>query len=230
MIIRVIPSITFFSFLNNARKGTLKTTYLFLQTGRKSVEEILPKYYNQSMIYTWNEIVKKEGNRNLANQSVANRKYIKVSHGIYVDDGQYISELEQLFVKYPRATLTLQSAFSYYNLTDNIPDKYHLVTPSNSHLIANPKVTQTYMNENIIDIGREKLATKYGYIYIYNKERMLIELFRHKTKLPINYFLEVVSSYRVLKSMEVISFRKVSEYCQKITYGDGILKEIQETI
>lgn len=182
------------------------------------------------MVYTWEEIVKIEGNINKAYKSVEERKYKKVSHGVYVDDSEHISELEQLFVRYPRATLTLQSAFDYYELSDYIPNKYYLVTPYNAHTIKNSKVSQSYMNEEMIEIGREKIITKYGYIYIFDKERMLIELFRLKTKLPKEYFLEVVSSYRTLKSTEAISLRKTSDYCMKITNGKRILKEIQEMI
>ena len=86
------------------------------------------------------------------------------------------------------------------------------------------------MNGDFINIGRERIKTEYGYIYIFNKERMLIELFRLKKKLPRAYFLEVVSSYRTLKIKEEISLRKVSEYCEKMNCGINILKEIQEMI
>lgn len=182
------------------------------------------------MVYTWEEIVKREGSISKAYTSIKKRKYKKVSHGVYVDDGECISELEQLFIRYPRATLTMQSAFDYYELSDYIPDKYYLVTPNNSHTIQNSKVSQSYMSEEMIEIGREIVKTNYGIIYIFDKERMLIELFRLKVKLPRDYFLEVVSSYRVLKSMEAISLRKISNYCMKISGGEKILREIQEMI
>ena len=182
------------------------------------------------MVFTWNEIVKKEGSVALAYASVDKRKYKRVAHGIYVDDDEYISELEQLFTRYPRATLTMQSAFDYYEMSDYVPDKYYLVTPYNAHTIDNSKVSQSYMDEEMIQIGRETIKTKYGYINIFDKERMLIELFRLKTKLPHGYFLEIVSSFRQLKALEAISLRKVSDYCKRITYGERILKEIQEMI
>ena len=82
----------------------------------------------------------------------------------------------------------------------------------------------------MMSIGRQKIITQYGYIFIFDKERMLIELFRLKIKLPREYFLEVVSSYRVLKSMGAISMRKISEYCMKMPNGSRLLKEIQEMI
>ncbi len=182
------------------------------------------------MIYTWEDLLKKEGSRSLVETSIAKGKYKKISHGLYTDGDLFISEMEQLFARYPRATLTMQSAFEYYQLSNYIPDKYFIVTPYNAHRIDNDKVIQSYMDENLTKIGREKIDTEFGYVYIFDKERMLIELFRNKNKLPRDYFLEIVSSYRILKSMGVISFYKVSEYCKSFNNGTRILKEIQEVI
>ena len=182
------------------------------------------------MIRTWNEIVEIEGNINNARASIKKGKYQKVSHGVYEDDIVLFSKQEQLFVRYPRATLTMQSAFEYYDLSDYIPDKYYLVTPYNSHTIKDDKVSQSYMSEEIIEIGREKIQTKYGYIYIFDLERMLIELFRLKNKLSREYFLEVVSSYRKLKSNNQLSFYKISQYCMKMKRGNRLIREIQEMI
>lgn len=182
------------------------------------------------MIRTWNEIVEIEGGINNARKSTKNGKYQKVSHGVYVDDNVLISELEQLFVRYPRATLTLQSAFEYYDLSDYVPDKYYLVTPYNAHTIKDDKVSQSYMSEEMIEIGRVKVQTKYGYIYIFDLERMLIELFRLKNKLSREYFLEVVASYRKLKMDNQLSLYKVSSYCLNMKNGDRLLREIQEMI
>ena len=182
------------------------------------------------MIRTWNEIVEIEGGINNARKSTKNGKYQKVSHGVYVDDNVLISELEQLFVRYPRATLTLQSAFGYYDLSDYIPDKYYIVTPYNAHTINDDKVSQSYMSEEMIEIGRVKVQTKYGYIYIFDLERMLIELFRLKNKLSREYFLELVVSYRKSKMDNQLSLYKVSSYCMKMKNGDRLLREIQEMI
>ncbi len=197
---------------------------------RKNIEYFLPKLYNLSMIYKWSDIVKIEGNANKALASISKKKYKKVSHGVYVDDSEYASELEQLFVNYPRATLTMQSAFEYYDLSDYIPDKYYLVTPYNSHTIHNQKVSQSYMDEKMMQIGRERIKTDDGFIFIFNKERMLIELFRLRSKLPLAYFLEIVSSYRLLKANSEISLNLISDYCQQLKNGNRILKQIQEMI
>lgn len=202
----------------------------FQNLGRKILQKILLKSYNIDMVFTWDEIVKIEGGISNAYLSVEKRKYKRVSHGIYVDDGEFISELEQLFARYPRATLTLQSAFEHYELSDFVPDKYYLVTPYNAHVIDSAKVCQSYMDEATMQIGREKVLTQYGHIFIFDKERMLIELFRLRNKFGNDYFMEVVSSYRILKAMGVLNMRTVCDYCQRINRGGRILKQIMEVI
>ena len=182
------------------------------------------------MLYKWKELIEKEGSRFLAETAIAKHKYDKVAHGVYSDDGIYLSELEQLFVMYPKATLSLQSAFEYYGLSNYIPDKYYLVTPYNAHTINNPKVTQQYMSEDIINIGRTKLKTQYGHIFIYDKERMLIELFRLRNKFSRDYFLELIKAYRELKEENAISAYKLSEYAKYFKNGTKLLKTIQEVI
>lgn len=182
------------------------------------------------MILKWNDIVKKEGSISKAYTSQKKQKYKKVSHGFYVEDNYYTSEVEQIFARYPRAVLTMQSAFDYYNMSDYIPEKYHIVTPYNAHTIDNPKVIQTYMDEKLMAIGKETVYTKYGYMNIFDKERMLIELFRLKSKLPHSYFLEVVSSYRTARSSGLISMKTVSEYSKHFKRGEKLLNEIQEMI
>ena len=65
------------------------------------------------MVYTWKELVKKNGSRFAVEARIAKGEYKKVAHGLYTDDGGYLSELEQLFMRYPKATLTMQRAFEY---------------------------------------------------------------------------------------------------------------------
>ena len=178
------------------------------------------------MIYTWKELKQKEGNRYLLESLISKGKYKKISHGLYSDGNS--NELEELFARYPKATLTMQSAFEYYELSNYIPEKYYIVTPRNHCVIKNNKVDQSYASDEIINIGRIEDDTKYGHIYVYDLERMLIELFRMKNKLPRDYYLEVISSYRELFKNDAISSYKLSEYCKHFKNGLAILNNIQE--
>ena len=48
-------------------------------------------------------------------------------------------------------------------------------------------VNQGYMQNSLIKIGVKKVKTDFGYIKIFDLERMLIELFRLKTKFSYEY-------------------------------------------
>lgn len=186
--------------------------------------------YNLGMIYKYNQLVQKYGSRRKADSYIQSKKYIKISRGIYTDKNTLLSEKEEIFSKYEFATLTMQSAFEYYDLSDYIPEFYHLVTPISSARIKNEKVKQLYMKKSMLEVGRTKVNTKYGYFYIFDIERMLIELFRLKSQLDKSYFLEIVKSYRKKAENNEIDFKKIDDYCSKITYGKSIKKHIQEVI
>ena len=182
------------------------------------------------MIYSTEELKKTLGSNYKIKSKIQNGELFKISHGIYSDESPYLSELENIFKRYPNAILTLQSAFSYYELSDYIPDKYVIATSQKAHKIDNPKVEQLYITKDILDIGKKTIKTEYGTINIYDKERLLIEVFRLKSKLPFSYYKEIVNSYRLLVAKEMIDLNLIIKYCSKLKNGQNIRKQIQEII
>lgn len=165
------------------------------------------------MIYTAQELKAKLGNYQRINKAISDGDYIKLSHGLYVDSDPNLSELEALFMRYPNAVLTMQSAFAFHGLSDYIPDKYYVATVQNAHVINNSKVTQIFVLNKIFAFGKETIKTKYGTINIYDKERLLIELFRLKTKIDYPLYKEVVNSYRKLMANHELDNHKIVKYC-----------------
>ena len=163
-------------------------------------------------------------------KAVRKGKLFKVGHGLYCDDGPELSELEIVCARYPRAVLTMESAYAHHGLSDYVPERYSFATPLNSHWIQSPKVSQSFMENVIVDIGIEEVKTKYGVVRIYDKERMLIELLRLKSKFPPDYFREIANSYRDLAKRDGIDFRKLSSYCLQFKKGNLIQKRIEEVI
>ena len=194
------------------------------------IEKIPSKNYNVSMIYSYNELFQKLGGYYQLKKALNTGAYKKVSHGMYTDDSPFLSELETIFVRYPNAILSLQSAFFFYDLSDFIPEKYVVVTPQKSHRINDNKVTQIYLTNEILNIGKIVVNTKYGTINIYDIERMLIELFRLKSKCSYPYFKEVVGNYRKLAIEGKIDVNKLMEYCSMFKNGNNLKKRIQDII
>ena len=69
------------------------------------------------MLYTYDECINKFGTKYLVKKAVENGSLFQLDKGIY-SDRKRVSEEVVIARKYPKAVLTLNSAFYYYNLTD----------------------------------------------------------------------------------------------------------------
>ena len=182
------------------------------------------------MLYKYDELIKKYGSRRKADAKIVNGDYIRICKGIYKDKNDLVNPYELLCAKYSNITVTLNSAAYFYGLTDYIPEKYHIVTLNNQSPIKDKSVSQTYMNKAIFFIGRIKVETKTGFFYIYDKERLLIEIFRNKSKIPYDFYKELVKNYRQLVAKRELNLLNLVKYLSQITNGDGILSQIEEVI
>lgn len=119
----------------------------------------------------------------------------KIEKGIYTDSASW-TELDLITYKYPNAIFTLNSAFYYQNLTSVQPDRYYLGTDRNATKIKDQNIQQVFYPEVTLPLGVEEKSINDTTIKLYSKERLLIELIRHKNKLPFDYYKEIISSYR----------------------------------
>ena len=182
------------------------------------------------MIRTTAELLNTYGSHYAISKAVAAGELSKVGHGLYSDEAPELSELETICTTYPNAVLTAESAFAYHGLSDYVPDHYSFATPLNAHRMRNEKVVQSFMTVDIVRVGVMEVQSERGVIRVYGKERMLIELFRLKSKFPPNYFREVVNSYRVLVKEEGINFRALTAYCRRFKKGALIKARIEEVV
>lgn len=182
------------------------------------------------MIKTTAELLQTYHSHYRISRLVENGTLEKIGHGLYsdVDSGPF--EIEAICARYPNAVLTMESAFAFHHLSDYVPDQYAFVTPLNAHRMQAGKVKQSFMANGIISIGIIEAQTKGGIIRVYDKERMLIELFRLKSKFPPDYLREVVNAYRDLAKQEAIDFRKLQAYCKRFKKGHILKTRIEEVI
>ena len=178
------------------------------------------------MLFYYRELLEKGFNKYQIEKKTKNGELYKVSKGIYSDE-EYPSELAILMKKYPKAILTLNSAFFYYDLTDKIPDYYYLATEKKSHSIKEDSVKQIYTINVFLDIGVTRMKIEDTEVNIYDKERMLIELIRYKTKLPYELYKEVLNNYRKIR--EQINFIKVYKYAKSFD-SSYIIKTIEAEV
>ncbi|MBR5596912.1 MAG: hypothetical protein IKW30_05845 [Lachnospiraceae bacterium] len=176
------------------------------------------------MILTYKQCMEKYGSDYMLKKEIAEGNIFQKEKGIY-SLSRTCYELEIICAKYPKAVFTGDSAFYYHNLTDVIPDYYHLATIRTDARIKDVRVKQTFIKEDIFDMGIIKMSYHNTEICIYNLERMLIELVRFRGKLPFDYYKEIIGSYR--NRVDNIDFTKVEEYAARFKYSDKMMQIIE---
>ena len=85
------------------------------------------------------------------------------------------------------------------------------------------------MKDNILNIGRTlvKLDDN-NYVYMYDKERLLIELIRKRNKIPFDYYKEIISNYRDIAYE--LDMNKLEEYLDYINNGNNLFAIIQREV
>ncbi len=167
------------------------------------------------MVYTYKEILKKYKDDYNIRKALKNEQLYKIEKGIY-SDRRYANPLIIYSKKYPNAVITMDNAFYYYNLTDVIPSKIYLDTPSNTRAIKNEKIIQLFSNKELLKVGKDIVKVENQEVSMYDKERMLIELIRKRRKIPFDYYKELIASYReILDDLDMYKIEKYLSFFKK---------------
>ncbi|MEG0963608.1 MAG: hypothetical protein RSF88_12235, partial [Lachnospiraceae bacterium] len=91
--------------------------------------------------------------------------------------------------------------------------------------IKDSRVKQSFVKGEIFEIGMTKMQRNNVEINIYSLERMLIELMRFRSKMPFDYYKEIICSYR--NKVETMDIALVEEYADHFKNADKMMDMIQ---
>ena len=161
------------------------------------------------MLYTYKECFHRWSSDYQIKKQIAAGSLFQIEKGIYSDTPD-VSTLAVISVKYPKAIMTMDSAFYYHGLTDVIPDKYHIATDKHAMDLRDKRICQYYIPSDILKVGVVSMTRRDAVFKIYDRERMLIELLRYKNKLPFDYYKEILRNYRRL--IYELDIERIQEY------------------
>lgn len=173
------------------------------------------------------ECLKKYGSDYRIQKKVDAGELFKVAKAIYSED-KYVPELAVLAYQYPNAVLTMHNAFYMHGLTDVIPDEYDLATERDAAKIKDRRVKQYFSPKGFFDQGVQTVDYKGYPIKVYSKERMLIELLRYKTKLPYDYYKEILLNFR--KITPQLDIQAVQDYAYAAPKSGKIMEMLQTEV
>lgn len=176
---------------------------------------------------TRGECLEKYGSDYFIEKKIEEGELFKIEKRIY-SEKQSVPEIAMLVYKYPKAVVTMKSAFSFYGLTDVIPDECDLATTRDAAKIKDTRVKQYFVSDDFFEEGIE-IADYKGYdIRIYNRERMIIELVRYKSKLPFDYYKEIILNYR--KLLPQLDIQKIQDYAFAAPKSNKIFQILQTEV
>lgn len=179
------------------------------------------------MILTYKECIEKFGNDYQLARAVAEESVYRVESGVYSTE-RYSSELEVIVKKYPNAILTGECAFYYHDLTDVIPEKYQIATKAKAAKLLDERIEQTYVRDDLLQLGVVEKEINGVIVKIYDKERMLIELLRNKNAMPYDLYKEIIGNYR--KIIENLQIWRIQEYAVIFPKSKMINKALEEEV
>ena len=151
----------------------------------------------------------------------------KVARGLYSDE-RHPDPNAVACTLWPQAVLTMDSAFYLHGLTDVIPDLVHVATPRNSTRIRNGWVRQYFMESALMTVGVETAGAEGSPIRTFTRERMLVELLRNAGTLPLDYYKELVGSYR--KVADDLDMREVEDCLALYKRADSLFEMMQKEV
>lgn len=179
------------------------------------------------MIYSYKEILNKYDDDYSIRKALEKKEIYKIEKGYY-SDNPFVNPLILYSKKYPNAIITMDTAFYYYNLTDVIPDKVYLATDRDATKIHNEGIIQIFTQKELLNIGKIEMEIENEKVWIYDKERLLIELIRRRKQIPFDYYKEIILNYRYI--VNDLDMYKIEEYLNYFKNDANIFDVMQKEV
>lgn len=178
------------------------------------------------MLYSYDDMLARYGSAYQIGRAVDSGALFKVARGLYSDE-RHPDPNAVVCVLYPQAVLTMDSAFYLHGLTDVVPELVHVAMARNSTRIKDARVRQHFMEPALMDVGVGATGDD-GSIRLFTKERMLVELLRCAGSMPLDYYKELIGSYR--KIADELDMREVEDCMALYKRADALFDMMQREV
>ena len=157
------------------------------------------------------------------------KKRKKLVRGVYNDS---TDDLFDVYLKrYPSGVVTLLNALSFYSMCDEwINPPFYFIFQNGYRRIDDKRIRQFREEKSLMFLGCIKEEHNGYQFNIFNKERLLIELWRKEKYIPKNIFKQAIFHYRELANSGELNVPLIREYLTSIPkssiYEQRLSKEI----
>ena len=87
---------------------------------------------------------------------------------------------------------------------------------------------QIFTDKKILDVGKTIVKINNQDVYMYDKERLLVEIIRKRKQMPFDYYKEIISNYREIA--DEIDMSLLADYLDCFTNGKRIFEIIHREV
>lgn len=147
--------------------------------------------------------------------AVKKGKLMRLRNGIYANPDALSGSIVDIDAIIPRGILCLYSAWSYYNLTTQIPDAFY-VAVSRSRKIKLPEfldIRLVFQRNDLLEIGKVEIEEQRITVFMTDIERSVCDAVKYRNKIGIDVMTEIINNY-LRRSDRNLS--RLTEYAKKL--------------
>ena len=185
---------------------------------------LLSEIQKNNGFITTKEALKKGINKETLKVLTSKEIIVKVAYGLYSLPNEDIDEYTYFSHRIPKGIFSNDTAAYIHGLTSRMPLVYVMTVNSGDNVsrITNDRddIIFKYIKKEFYDIGREKCLNPFGrYIWVYDRERTILDVIRDRNNMDLSVFSEVLKNY--FSSNEKNLF-KLSQYAQIMKLEDSL--------
>lgn len=129
---------------------------------------------------------------------VRKRNLERVAHGVYLAKDAWTDYLYQLYLQNKRVVFSHETALFLHGLMEREPSFFSVTVPAgyNATHLRKRNVRVYQVKQDIFCLGQTELQTSFGNtVCVYDMERTICDILRHKEKMDIQFFQYAMKEY-----------------------------------
>lgn len=174
---------------------------------------------NKSMIQNDSGIIRADRDNNTEYRkilaAVKEGELVRLRNGLYANPDALAGSIVDIDAIIPGGILCLYSAWSYYNLTTQVPDAFY-VAVSRSRKIKLPEfpdIKPVFQRNDLLDIGKTEIEEQGIKVLITDIERSVCDAVKYRNKIGIDVMTEIIDNY--LRRTDR-NLSRLTEYAKKL--------------
>ena len=174
---------------------------------------------NNSMIQNDSGIIRADRDNNTEYRkilaAVKEGELVRLRNGLYANPDALAGSIVDIDAIIPGGILCLYSAWSYYNLTTQVPDAFYVAVSRcrKIKLPEFPDIKPVFQRNDLLEIGKVEIEEQGIKVLITDIERSVCDAVKYRNKIGIDVMTEIIDSY--LRRTDR-NLSKLTEYAKKL--------------